>query len=490
MNLTKQQKHQYYTKNSCGENMNDTSPLVSISGKDRSLYSSTVMEQPSQRWPWRYIIFWLLLAGLACWRYGPTYRRAFQVELYPSGVLFLPDFFQDWASARNRFQGLPIYTSQFITLERYLGFWHNPNARFFIELNAHPPSAVLLGIPFAGLRFADAFALWNVLSLAFLVASCAIIVRQLGLPFPLWYLLPAIALALKCYAFWEQMVHGQVNLLLLLLLTGAWAADRSGRPHWAGTLVAVATAIKLFPGFLFVYFLLRREWKAVRTGLLALAAITVLTALILGPEAYRSYFLEVLPRTSQWRTEWGNVSLSGLWCKLFESPMHLRLIEVQPLVHAPALALLGMSCTLLAVTAILAMAARRLRSVQDWDLLFSLTIMGMLLVSPITWDHYLLLLILPMAVLWQRLPRGGMGRKVVVLLLAILWIEVRIVMEHGLSLLGATHSADAHGNWLATPMETLTALSIPCYALVGLFILALVAAGRNGSAPPAGKVVT
>jgi hypothetical protein len=433
-----------------------------------------------KRWHRRHIVLWLLLAGLVCWWRGPDFRRAFEVEFYPSGSpLFVPDFFQEWASARNRFNALPIYTSQGITLEKYLGLGHNPNDRFFIEFNAHPPTAVLLGMPFAGLRFADAFALWNVFSLVFLAAAAALIVRQLALPFALWDVLPAITLLLLCYPFWHQMVHGQLNLLLLLLLSGAWTADRNGHPHWAGTLVALATAIKLFPGFIFVYFLLRREWAAVRTGLLALAGITALTALVLGPDAYRGYFLEVLPRTAQWRSEWSNLSLSGVWCKLFESSNFGGPMEIQPSLQSPLLALLGMSITLLAVTAILALRARQLRLAEDRDLLYALTMIGMLLVSPITWDHYLLLLILPTAVLWQRLPRGGIGREVVVLLLAVLCVQALMVVEHGLILLDAAHPANNYNRWIVTPLETVTALSVPCYALVGLFVMTLLAGGRN-----------
>ena len=63
-------------------------------------------------------------------------------------------------------------------------------------------------------------------------------------------------------------------------------------------------------------------------------------------------------------------------------------MEIQSLLQSPLLALLGMSITLLAVTAILALKARRLRLAEDWDLLYALTMLGMLLVSPITWDHY------------------------------------------------------------------------------------------------------
>src|SRR5581483_7187098 len=111
-------------------------------------------------------------------------------------------------------------------------------------------------LPFAGLNFADSFALWNILSLVSLAASAWLILYQLGMPFSLWDLLPAATLLLLCHPFWHQMVHGQMNFMLLLLLTGTWAADRTGRPIWAGVLLAVAAAIKIYPAFLLLYFVL------------------------------------------------------------------------------------------------------------------------------------------------------------------------------------------------------------------------------------------
>src|SRR5262249_12063331 len=155
-------------------------------------------------------------------------------------------------------------------------------------------------------------ALWNLLSLACLAISAWLIVDNLDLPFAPWALLPAVALLMLCYPFWHQMVHGQLNLVLLLLLTGVWLADRQGRPRWSGALLGVATAIKLYPGFVFLYFFLRRDWSAIRAGMLALAAVTGLTAVVLGPEAYRSYFVDVLPRTALRRADWHNLSLSGV----------------------------------------------------------------------------------------------------------------------------------------------------------------------------------
>jgi hypothetical protein len=426
------------------------------------------------RWQWRHVFFWLMLAALVGWWRGPAFRLAFEPNFYPhGGTLFQPDFFQEWASARNRLNGLPIYAPHEITLERYLGLRPNTADRYFIAVNAHPPTSVLLAFPFAGLEFVDALPLWNLLSLLALAASAWMIVSHLGLPFSFWDLLPAFTLLLLCRPFQHQMVQGQLNLVLLLLVTGAWAADRSDRPIWAGALLATAAAIKLFPAFLFLYFVLRRRWRAVAAGSVAFVLVTALTAVILGPQAYHDYFLQVLPRTSLWRSDWHNLSLSGLWFKLFDPSKQLPPIEIHPLMWSPLLAWIGMGASAAALLAVITRIVPSLRSPQDADLGFALCILAMLLISPITWDHYLLLLALPLAVLWQRCPPGGLGRETLIAYLFVLCWDPLLVAEHGLILLDAGRSRTS-GEWIATPSETLTALSLMCYALMGLFVLGIV----------------
>lgn len=431
------------------------------------------------RWPKRHILLWLLLTALVCWWRGPAFRLAFEPNFYPPGsTLFQPDFFQEWASARNRFNDLPIYTPHEITLERYLGLRPNTADRYFIAVNAHPPTSVLLAIPFAALPFTDALPLWNVLSLLALAVSAWPIVQNLGLPFSFWDLLPAVTLLLLCHPFRHQMVQGQLNLVLLLLITGAWAADRSDRPIGAGALVALAAAIKLFPAFLFLYFVLRGRWRAVTAGIVVFVLITTVTALVLGPQAYADYFLHVLPRTSLWRSDWHNLSLSGVWFKLFDPRKQFPPVEIRPLLWSPVLAWAGMGCSAAALMALLYRIVPQLRAPKDADLGFALCVVAMLLVSPITWDHYLLLLALPVAVLWQRLPQGGYGRETLMVCLFILCWEPAMVAEHGLILLDAERSRAAR-EWIATPLVTLTALSVMCYALMAIFLLGIMQSCRR-----------
>jgi len=254
------------------------------------------LEQATRRWRWHHIAIWLFLFALVVWWRGPSYRRALRPDYFPDApsLLLLPDFFQEWASARNWLEGLPVYTPQEATAARYLGLHRMAGDRGFIEYNAHPPAAVLPGLPVAKLPFASAFVVWNALSLVMLAVSGWLMVHQLKFPWSPWDLVPACTLLLLCRPFEHQMIHGQLNPLLLLLLTGAWAADRTGRPRCAGALVGIAAAIKLFPGFVFVYFLARRQWRSVAAGVLTLAALGGLTAIMFGLESYRSYLHEVL----------------------------------------------------------------------------------------------------------------------------------------------------------------------------------------------------
>src|SRR5262249_41704014 len=106
----------------------------------------------------------------------------------------------------------------------------------------------------------------------------------------------------------------------LLLLTGVWAAERSGRDALAGTLLGLAVAIKLFPCFLFLHLVLARRWKVIWSGLVSLLAVVGLTAAVLGPSSYTDYFREVLPRVAAFRANWDNASLAGFWIKLFDPP--------------------------------------------------------------------------------------------------------------------------------------------------------------------------
>jgi hypothetical protein len=428
--------------------------------------------------PW----LWLGLAILVGAMQGPAFVGSLRPDR-SEGV----DFFQEWAAARNLLNGLPVYGPLAPSVERYLGWHIREGEQFTFATATHPPVAVMLAIPFAYLDYPNAVLAWNLVSLVALAVSLTITMRQLGIGFAPWSLLPVVTLLLLCGPLRHQIAQGQLNLVLLVLLTGAWAAERSGRPAWAGALLGLAAAIKVFPAFLFLYLILRRQWRALLAGVAVILLAGLLSLAVLGPETSRSYISDVLPSLNEFRGYWNNVSLTGFVTKLFDPPIvavpqagatgndlvgdAMPVFRTEPLWRAPAAARVGSVLSSVCVLALMAWVVWRSRTRPQVDLAFGLSVTAMLLISPITWDHYLLLLLVPWALVWVRVPRSATVRALFLACSAALWVLPSEVWRIAIP---ATQ-IDGRLVWdVATPWQTLTVLSLQCYALVILFGFLLV----------------
>ncbi len=327
-------------------------------------------------------------------------------------------------------------------------------------------------IPWAILDYRAALLGWNLLSLGMLLLSLEVIRRSLGVPFTVELIAPAVIFLLLGRPLLMQLFHGQWNLILLLLVTGAWAAARSGHPGWAGVLLGAATAIKLFPGFLFLFFLVRRQWTAVIAGSLAFVMLTVLTAGLLGPEVYRVYFQELLPKLAPVQSSWYNASLVGFWSRLFDpatAEVHVLPLWRSGMALRVALLLSGLVVILTVVRVV-----RNANTRGALDHAFGLGVTGMLLVSPITWDHSLLLLVLPISILLHDPPRSELAKVAVVVSVGAIWfLGQRLVCDRLIP--GGLVAG------FAFPAHTLTVLAYPSYALATLFVIEAV---RTRSAVP------
>src|SRR5581483_8289587 len=76
-----------------------------------------------------------------------------------------------------------------------------------------------------------------------------------------------------------------------------------------------------------------------------------------------------------------------------------------------------------AVVAAIMFLGRGCRTPRQRDLVWGMALVGMLLVSPITWDHYFLALLLPVMLLWNGLPQSRASRWVFGISLAALWMN-------------------------------------------------------------------
>ena len=425
---------------------------------------SSTLWDPLGAWPAGRWWFWGGLAVITLCFQGPDFLQSLR-PARDEGV----DFFQEWSSARNFFQGGPVYGNLPDLVEKFLGVQAD-RTQSHLQVNAHPPVAILLLMPLALLDYPDACLVWNLLSLAAFGASLWLVMHGLGIPFSKWACLPLVTLLLLCNPLRQQTNQGQLSGLLSLLVTGIWISARAGRPVWAGVLLGTATAVKFFPGFLFIYFALRRQWWTLAAGMISFAALNGATAIILGSAAYATYFGEVLPSIAAYRATWANASLVGLVCKLFDDPApelfcwHWRVV---PLWTSSMTARIGSVLFAVVVTLLTARVIRSVRTPLESDRAFGVTVTAMLLVSPITWDHYLLTLVLPLALVWCWLPRHDSCKPLFLLTVAGLWLSALTV--------GQAFVPDGDPPRDVYPVQVVTLFSIQCYALLALFALGIAA---------------
>ena len=173
--------------------------------------------------------------------------------------------------------------------------------------------------------------------------------------------------------------------------------DPSAAPNWwrppgyligerlaeAGALLGLAAAIKLFPAYLFLLYAAQWRLKPLLSGLATLLCVTLITLAVLGPESYRDYLWEVLPRQNMFRGLAYNFSIAGFWHKLFDPVGEAG--AALPIWPSPSIARLGTLVCDLGVTATVIGLAYRWRRPEERDAAFGLAVTAMLLVSPVTW---------------------------------------------------------------------------------------------------------
>jgi hypothetical protein len=146
----------------------------------------------------------------------------------------------------------------------------------------YPPFLAALLRPIANLPFRAAKTLWFGFNLVCLCVSLGLLTRLIGLP--LRTLVPIGLLALVMPPIYDTLLLGQVNLLLLILISGSLYLSSQSRLQrheiLAGFLLGIAAAVKLYPIVIGLSYLIRRRFVALVSMLGGM-----LTMLIFGSAA-------------------------------------------------------------------------------------------------------------------------------------------------------------------------------------------------------------
>lgn len=178
----------------------------------------------------------------------------------------------------------------------------NPYTQWFFDRYNYPPFATVLFTPFtflpidiaeAAMTLASIMSLWLIVHLMNGRSSHGdkedkrdwTLIRELLLFVLLWRIFPVrLTLAL-----------GQVNIIILCLIVFSFYCYKIRRTALSGMFLGLATAIKLTPLPILLFYVMKREWKVVVSFLFTVLCGAALGILVFGISPSAFYYGTLLP---------------------------------------------------------------------------------------------------------------------------------------------------------------------------------------------------
>ena len=334
---------------------------------------------------------WLLLAAFSALLLGHTLPKAWKTLNTD-----FPNYYLAASLAHEGFDTSRMYEWRWLQRQKD----HRDIDQPVIGLAPITPFSTLVVLPLTRFRPLQAKHIWTVLQLALLL-STILALRSLTLQ-PLRRI---ALLAVACIPLHRNLLYGQFYLLLLALMVAAcWAYTRRMSTS-AGILIAVAAMLKIFPAVFLLYFVRKRDWRALSAATVTMALCVALSIHIFGWQVHRVYLQTVLPWTLRGEAMppylLVSSSLSTLLHRLF---VYEPQWNPHPWLNRPVLcAILGpaLQAIILAPALLLVRSGRENLSLE-WAALITAT----LTISTVPASYNFTLLLLPVVVLCMHLlPR-------------------------------------------------------------------------------------
>jgi alpha-1,2-mannosyltransferase len=245
------------------------------------------------------------------------------------------------------------------------------------RVNLNPPAVVVAYAPLTYVSSQTAQMIFTLLGVACVLASSRWITKTI--PRTQWLVLASIVLAID--AGWINLWLEQEGLILMLVVTAAWIADREHRDLSAGAWAGLAIYAKPFLAVLIFYWAWRGRWRRIGATLAAAVVLTLAGAALAGPASYISWWHSLGLGPAPYAPL--NASLLGLWSRAFFGSEFAPALIRQPL--PVLLTAWGLSLVALVWTIAWRVAADR----DDVDRAWALVLIGSLLASPLGWIYYL-----------------------------------------------------------------------------------------------------
>ncbi|GAB4527309.1 MAG: hypothetical protein OHK0046_44980 [Anaerolineae bacterium] len=227
--------------------------------------------------------------------------------------------------------------------------------------------------------------LWLAFNFVLLIGTVSLLARHV----PREWVKPLWVGAVLFMPIGQALYIGQVTILMLALLVGAWVAVKEDKRGLAGSMLAVAAWIKVFPGILMLYFLWKRDWRVIRGVVIAGLVILLFQIVVSGPVLMVDFFktLFELTASGQPGVTHENNSILAFASRLFEQNPNVQHLVISPLLFN--LTRTGLTIFVIGLTlfAIVRSNGSTARGKLDWrfDLEYSLVVLMILLFGGTLW---------------------------------------------------------------------------------------------------------
>jgi hypothetical protein len=350
------------------------------------------------------------------------------------------DFSNYYESAWAMRHGIDPYSTNLTPIGGQLGLETN----WLVHASETPPF-LLCFEPLTRMRPPVAFWIWIAINFSALaIAMYLLLVSRRSLSGRTALLLAGLMLMsapVNLNFYW-----GQSQLIVLALMVAAMRAMERNRDGTAGLLIAAAALLRAYPLLLIGYFVIRRKCRAVIFATAGIAAGGFATVAILGLSQTLSFVHGAL-----WLTDYRVVNrVDDLSLGPFVSRMFWSLTGTAPgssvdWVRRAAMALADGVVLGLTIRATTADASRR---DPDWRI-YSLWIATAVMLTPVGWHHYLVLLAIPFVQMVASAAEGRSSSRGI-------WMAALAYLLSAISLRAFSR--------LMVPPPTAFQLAVPCLA--------------------------
>lgn len=277
----------------------------------------------------------------------------------------------------NPYQSL--YTTYFPTLKQ-------------VSINLNPPIVLMMFIPFAKMSYSASLMLWSLMSLILGLISVSL---TFSLSFtPAFLKQHRAALYALYFAFAPTLINtsiGQLGNVIAFLIVAGYYFFTKKRENMAAILWGTIISMKFFPALLFFFALQQHRYKMMAIMAATILTISAIPGFIYGMHIYTDYF-SMLSKVPWYGNNW-NGSMIGFLFRILAGPVP----DPSDCLLIKYLYIPFFLCTLAWYLHILFAPAH-----EKNHQAFALTLVMMLLMSPLGWIYYFPLISLPLCLTWSE----------------------------------------------------------------------------------------